>query len=521
MKEVRERLVAALPTIAVVVVFLVYVKTLLPGVGYSGDTSKFQFVGKVLGTPHEPGSPTYVLLNYVFVTLFPLGTTGFKANLLSAIFSALTLLVALRSMLLLGVRHWIAAVVVATFGFTYTLWSQSVIAEVYTLSLLFVALTLHFFLKWHFQGRSRDFLFACAFYSLSFGVHLIVVTLLPAIVYIVLVTRREYFWNPRVILQVFGLIVIGAAQYGYLFWRYYSSDTTYLEIAVPDLKTLWFYVSGGQFHSYFFVGGLRGFFFIGGPIVGRLLWLEYLFLFPVSILGFVLLRNSRVRIFLLLFALGTLLFTILYAIADIFIYLLPVYLVLAVALAVGVEWLFAKCPPRFALPLVCLVLCLPLFFFITNYAKADQSRNTQAKTVVEESLHIVGKNALIICPDYDYAEHFWYYLFAERDQSDSLYALFSHEEYLPLHDLKLYLTEGRPFYLPLQRGNLPAGLTVYYTTAYQPHAFDKRRTRYPRTWDLFDEYRRSFVYQPMRQLSSNGFRFIPVSETLYRIEKPE
>ena len=49
----------------------VYFATLLPGVGYSGDTSKFQFLGKILGIPHPTGYPLYLVLNNLFVTLFP------------------------------------------------------------------------------------------------------------------------------------------------------------------------------------------------------------------------------------------------------------------------------------------------------------------------------------------------------------------------------------------------------------------------------------------------------------------
>ena len=49
MDRVKRLIGNSLPIISVVVVFLVYVFTLLPGVGYSGDTAKFQFVGKVLG----------------------------------------------------------------------------------------------------------------------------------------------------------------------------------------------------------------------------------------------------------------------------------------------------------------------------------------------------------------------------------------------------------------------------------------------------------------------------------------
>jgi len=498
---------------------MVYVKTLLPGVGYSGDTSKFQFVGKVLGTPHEPGSPTYVMLNYLWVTLFPFGATGFKANLLSAVFSSLALLVVSHTLLLLGVRRTLIAAVVLIFGFTYTLWSQSVIAEVYALSVLFVTLTIHFFLRWHMEGNYRDFLISCAVYAFSFGDHLIVVTLIPGIAYLVWRTKKEFFWNPRVIAQVAAIIALGAIQYGYLFWRTYSGETSYLEIAVPDLRTLWYYVSGGQFHSFFFAAGFKGVLFLNSPHIFRLVWLEYLFLIPVSLAGFAVLKDARVRNFLFLCAFVTLCFTLAYTINDIFVYLLPVYVVLAITLGVGLEWLFVRCPPRFLLYLSVATASVPVFFFLSNYARADQSGNTHAKQMVEKSLRTIGSNALIICPDYDFAEHFWYYIFAEGESRTGLYALYSHGEDLPIHDIEMYIQHGRAFYLPVQRTMTPPGLTVYYCAAYEPPTFDLSRTRYPWSREMLNTYRRSFLVQPMKKLSEDGFQLIPVGESLFRVTK--
>ena len=515
------RIFPLLPAFAVLLVFLVYLKTLLPGVGYSGDTSKFQFVGKVLGTPHEPGSPGYVVLNYLFVTLVPIGTAGFKANLLSAILAAAALFVVSKTLILLGVRETLAAATVLIFGFTYTLWSQAVIAEVYALCVLFVALTIHFYLRWHLFGLYRDFIIACAVYAFSFGDHLIVVTLLPAIVYFTWTTRKEYIWTPRIVVQVLGVILLGAAQYGYLFWRYYAHETSYLEIAVPDLKTLWYYVSGGQFHSYFFVAGIRGFFFLNSPMILRLLWLEFVILLPVSLAGFLAVRNSRIRIFLLLCAAGPLFFTLSYSVGDVFVYLLPVYVVLAIALGAALEWIFARTPAQLLRAAGVVVAALPVFFLFINYGRADQSHNTKSRELVEESLRIVGRKALIICPDYDVAEHFWYYLFAERTGDDSLYALFSHEEDLPVGKLKSYVEEGQPFFLPVQRCETPPGLTVYYCTAYEPPSFDVNRTRNPKSRGMLNEYRRSFVYAPMQRLTQLGLRFERVGTALYRVEKSE
>ncbi|HCA79128.1 MAG TPA: hypothetical protein DEP53_05270 [Bacteroidetes bacterium] len=473
MDRIKRLIGRYLPIISVLAVFSVYVFTLLPGVGYSGDTGKFQFVGKVLGIPHEPGSPTYVILNHLLVNAIPFGSTAFKANLISAFFSVLALLVLSQILRLLGIRPFVAAVTILIFGFSYTLWSQSVIAEVYSLCVLFVALTLWLFVRWHKSGKPGDFLLACAVYAVSFGNHLIVVTILPAIVYLAWVTRRDYFWSPRIIVPVLLLIALGAAQYGYLIWRYYSPETSYLEILVPDLRTLWHFVSGGQFQPNFFGLGWKGAIFERLPLLFRFIWLEFLPLTAVSILGYFVLEQRTIRNFLLLAALGTFVFDLIYVVPDIFIYMLPVYVVIAIGLGLGLEWLAAHWSPRYRMTLSIVIALIPAVFITLNLPRADQSKSGEAGKLVEESLRTVGKNSLIICPNYDYAGYFWYYVFAEKNTSDSLFVLYSHEGELPIRDLELYLDRKGTVGLPLQRRNLPDGLAVFYCTAYQPRPFDR------------------------------------------------
>lgn len=520
MDRIKRLIGQHLPIISALAVFLVYVLTLLPGVGYSGDTGKFQFVGKVLGIPHEPGSPTYVMFNFLLAHAIPIGTTAFKANLLSALYSALALIILSRILQLLGARPSIAAVTVLIFGFTYTLWSQSVIAEVYTLCVLFVALTFWLFIRWSLFGNRRDFLLACAAYAVSFGNHLIVVTLLPAVVYLVWSTKKEYFWSPRIILSVLSLIALGAAQYGYLIWRYYAQETSYLEILVPDMRALWHFVTGGQFQPNFFGLGLRGVIFERLPLLMRFLWLEFLPLTAVTILGYFVVEHRQIRNFLLLAALGTFAFDLIYIVPDIFIYMLPLYIVVAIGLGLGLEWLAAHWSTQYRTSQSILVALIPVLFLYLNYSRADQSKSLEAKNLVEESLRAVGTNALIICPNYDYAGYFWYYVFAEKSRSDSLFVLYSHEGNLPIRDLELYLDRKGTVSLPVQRRTAPDGLAMYYCTAYQPRPFDRGRMRYPQNEESLDRYRRSFVYHAMDRMKADGFVFEQVSRELYRVQKP-
>ena len=69
---------------------VVYISTLMPGVGFHGDTPKLQFLGRHLGIPHPTGFPTYLMLNHLFVRIIPIGSLAWKANLLSAVLAAET-----------------------------------------------------------------------------------------------------------------------------------------------------------------------------------------------------------------------------------------------------------------------------------------------------------------------------------------------------------------------------------------------------------------------------------------------
>jgi len=517
MMDLRKQLLTWLPTLTVIAIFLIYLRTLLPGIGYSGDTSKFQFIGKVLGTPHEPGSPTYVMLNYLFVNIFPIGATAFKANLFSAITSLLCLWVLSRSLILLGVRPFTAACTVAVLGFTYTFWSQSVVAEVYSLNVLFIAITLYYFIRWHLFGEYRHFIFACAFYSFSFGDHLIVVTLLPAIVFFVLATHRDFFTKPRIIVHVTILILLGALQYGYLFWRTYAHDTTYLEIAVTNLKDLWYCASGGQFQDKLIDNGLNQAFYIRMPIMLRLAWLEYSVLLPFTILGFFVIRDTSLRVFLILCAAGTFVFTCIYGIPDIYVYMIPVYYILALTLGIGLEWLASHCTRRSLILFQLSLACMPCLFLSVNYQKADQSSNVNAKTFVEQSLKSLGKKSLIVCPNYNWGEYFWYYIFAEGYQQDSVYAFYPHNAEMPVESLESYVNDGKPFYLPVQRCYIPAGLTVYFCTSSEERGFDDSRARYPSIKTILPF---SISDPSMERMINNGFRFTQIGIGMYRVDKP-
>jgi len=83
-------------------------RTLQPDFGGPEDTSKFQFLGHVLGTARPTRFPLYVMLSHVFVQL-PVGSIAYRANHFSAFMAAIACAMAYVVARQLGARRWYSA----------------------------------------------------------------------------------------------------------------------------------------------------------------------------------------------------------------------------------------------------------------------------------------------------------------------------------------------------------------------------------------------------------------------------
>ena len=131
---------------------LAYSLTLCPTV-FWWDSGEFIANIAVLGIPHRPGFPIYILLGKFF-SLPPFFNLALQINFLSALFSAFSLLVfyfaffEILNLFFPRIAHKktqatvSASAFLLVLGFTYSFWIQAVRAEVYSLSLLFFAVLL-------------------------------------------------------------------------------------------------------------------------------------------------------------------------------------------------------------------------------------------------------------------------------------------------------------------------------------------------------------------------------------------
>ena len=152
----------------------------LPGLFGLGDAAKFAFVGKILGTPHAPGYPLYVMVSHLF-SYIPLGTLAYRMNVLSALLAAVAVAISTSPDGCSGSSAPVALATSLALGFGHAFWSKALYAKGYTLNAALVAAGFLFLLTWG-QSRERRHLYAAiAIFALSSGNHLIVIALVPAL----------------------------------------------------------------------------------------------------------------------------------------------------------------------------------------------------------------------------------------------------------------------------------------------------------------------------------------------------
>ena len=194
--------------LAAVVVLVVYVATLAPTTAF-WDTSEYIAASRVLGIPHPPGNPLFVILSHAF-GLLPLSASyamriNFFAAVTSALSAGLWFLVGERWLRNLvsdrAVRLGAAFAGVLVGALSWTVWNQSTVNEkVYTLSMLSMAVVTWLAVHWGDDepGPHRDrWLILIAFViALSSTNHMMGVLALPAVAIYVLWTDWRVLLKP-------------------------------------------------------------------------------------------------------------------------------------------------------------------------------------------------------------------------------------------------------------------------------------------------------------------------------------
>ncbi len=448
----RTWLVAGLLGLAALVL---YSFTLIPSVPPT-DSGELILAAWLPGIAHAPGFPLWVVVGWLFSHLLPLGSVAQRLNWMSAFFGALSVM-ATFWLLMLGlpcakpqasakatgsrqdVRErstrqsppkatsaprptaapgiplaaWVAAAVgTLAYALARTIWSWSVVAEVYALHVFLVATILALLLVWRqrlTQGEpparaGRWLVLAAGVYGLALGNHNLTIGLLaPAILLWLWVNRRGL----TVRVFVLAALALAAGSLIYLYLPLRAAQDPLLNWGDPyNLPRLWWHITGRQYQVNIFGGTLATMARQLGE--GAELWAQQFTPLGVlfSLLGFVLLwRRDRALLGMtLLVAFFGVAYAVVYEIADDRdAYYLATFVVSALWLACGLygtlEWIAAR-RPNLVRPAMVAVALLPLLVLAWNWRVADHRHYTYPATYAQNALDEAEADALILTSDW-------------------------------------------------------------------------------------------------------------------------
>jgi len=189
--------------------FVIYNATKAPTLSF-WDCGEFIACSHVLGIPHPPGAPLYIVLGRVFSIIPFHADISARVNMLSAMTGAVAAMMAFLITFRL-IRFWwsaaefsgwkraiayIGALVGASmFAFGRTHWNNSMEAEVYTPAMLLVTIMIWLLLRWlerRDEPKSDAYLILISFLGfLSIGIHMTAFLFMPAIfLAIILFSKR-------------------------------------------------------------------------------------------------------------------------------------------------------------------------------------------------------------------------------------------------------------------------------------------------------------------------------------------
>lgn len=469
--------------LALVLYLMTLAPTVLPRNSATGlaDSGLIQVRAYIMSIANPTGYPTYMMLAKLF-TFLPFGDVGYRVNLASAVYAAVAVFLiyaVCRRLTRMAVPSVAAALL---FGVGQAFWSQAVIAEVYTLNVLFIALILLVFLIWRDERRDRYLLLATFLMGLSMTHHLTSGLLIPAGILFVFLVERRKLLDWRLLLKGAGLFLLGLTPYVYIPIR--GSLNLPLDNYHPDtLSNFLDLVTGRVFDYRMFVYG-------PGKLPGQLLSYtgELLRQFnPVFLvfawIGFLLLvlRDRAACAMLSLLYLGWLFQAVEYGILDVWVYFIPTYIVLAIFVAVGaaelLRWIesalsrLSSAQRMAVLAVVSVALILfPLVRVGTStYASVDQSDNYAAQKTMNAVARDAPRGATMV----QNGSSLWYMTLVDKRRTDLnlVNPLANPKEWRDkdaawMKYVNKYMSEGRPVYVLFAGGVSPGYVAPFFESGY-------------------------------------------------------
>jgi len=223
--EQKDRINMLVAGAVTVIVLVMYGVTISPTVSF-WDSGEFIATAYILGTPHPPGTPLYVLVGRLF-SLLPFCDAAVGVNGFSALMGTLAVLFLYLSMVRV-VRLWrpdrttennlvvysgaAAGALFAAFASTY--WTNAIEAEVYAPSGFLMSFGTWMMLKWGVApdepGRKNLVLVVAYLLALGIGLHLGTYLAAFSFLAFIIVVNWRLFMDAKFMGLVIMLSVLGA-----------------------------------------------------------------------------------------------------------------------------------------------------------------------------------------------------------------------------------------------------------------------------------------------------------------------
>jgi tetratricopeptide (TPR) repeat protein len=190
--------------------FIVYFATMAPTLSF-WDCGEFIATSVIMGVPHPPGTPLYLLVGHLF-SLLPFGDLGFRVTMISPIVSALAVMLLFltavklmrlyrgkeESLLDALIVYGSSAVGALAFAFTHSQWFNAVEAEVYASSMFLTAIVIYLIMVWAERAddpqSDRLLLLIAYIIGLAIGIHLENLLTIPIIALVIYFRKFKFSW---------------------------------------------------------------------------------------------------------------------------------------------------------------------------------------------------------------------------------------------------------------------------------------------------------------------------------------
>jgi hypothetical protein len=264
-------------------------------------------------------------------------------------------------------------------------------------------------------------------YALSFGNHMSTILLLPALLYIVMITLGKRLFSSRRIILILSLFLLGLSIYAFLPIR--SSLNPLMDWGNPESWSAFKrHVTGWQYQVWMFAQSTQQLVNNFGNFLKLFFHQFPFYLLPFSLLGiwWLFFRDGRLLIFLLIVFSANVFYGINYDITDIDPYFLGAFLVNAIFVGVGLNYLFQKLrQSRMHKGVIQAILIafffLPLITLFKNYREADRSQNFYAYDLAANTMRSVKKDAVALTNIFDHYSPWLYLRYIENKRPDVHY----------------------------------------------------------------------------------------------------